>query len=207
MHIKYNFDKNLNVTRDGELVTIVATAPKIVLVNKFTEESAKEFREDFYKALQTSQDVVPVVIDSYGGFVDSLLAMIDVIDASPKPVVTFTTGKAMSCGAVLFTCGVKRFIGPNSRVMIHDVASGAWGTVGKLKVSVEESTRLNDVIYSIMEKNIGKKKGYLGDIVEKKNREDWFLTPKQCVKHGIATDIGTPTFEVSMSMKTSFKAK
>ena len=205
MHIKYKFDKSLNATKDKGAITIVAQAPKIVLVNKFTETSAKEFREEFAAALDTGQDVIPVCIDSYGGYVDSLLSMVDIVKASPLPVITFATGKAMSCGAVLFTCGERRYVSKHTRIMIHDVASGAWGKIGKLKVSVKESDRLNDVIYNIMEENIGKGKGYLSAIVEKKNREDWFLTAKAAKKHNVATDIGIPEIRVSVSMKTSFK--
>ncbi len=205
MHIKYNFDSSLSVTKEKGTVTIVAEAPKVVLVNKFTEDSAKSFREDFAEALDTGQDVIPVVIDSYGGYVDSLLSMVDIVKASPKQVITFATGKAMSCGAVLFTCGERRYIAEHSRLMIHDVASGAWGKVGKLKNSVKESDRLNDLIYKIMEDNIGHPRGYLSKIVEKKNREDWFLTAKKAKKHNIATDIGIPEIEVSVSMTTTFK--
>lgn len=205
MHIGYKFDDNLNVKKAEGIITVEAKVPKIVLVNKFTEGSAKEFRDDFSAAIDTGQDVIPVVIDSYGGYVDALLSMVDIVKSSTKPVITFATGKAMSCGAVLFTCGERRYIGNYTRLMIHDVASGSWGKVGKLKVSVKETKRLNKVIYDIMEKNIGKGKGYLGKIVEKKNREDWFLTAKQAVKHNIATDIGIPEIEVSISMSTSFK--
>jgi len=204
MHIKYQLDKGLNLTKDAGAFIADGKIPQVVVVNKFTEDSAKSFREDFSEALDTGQNVVPITIDSYGGQIDSLMSMIDIIRSSPVPVITFATGKAMSCGVVLLTCGKKRYIGAHSRVMIHDVASGSWGKVGKLKVSVKEADKLNDEIYKIMEENIGKKPGYLSKIVEKKNREDWFLTADQALKHNVVTDIGVPGITVSLSMTTTF---
>lgn len=205
MHIKYKFDNNLNVTKTDDILTIITKTPKIILVNKFSEESAKEFRKDFSNALDTGQDIIPIVIDSYGGNIDSLLSMVDIIEASPKSVITFATGKAISCGAVLFTCGEKRYISQHTRVMIHDVAGISLGKISKLKIDTKENSRLNDVVYAIMDKNIGKKKGYISKIVEKRNREDWFLTAKQAKKHNIATHIGVPKFKASISMKMLLK--
>ena len=41
--------------------------PIIIRVNKFDEESAKEFVDAMSRAQNTGQSVIPVVIDSYGG--------------------------------------------------------------------------------------------------------------------------------------------
>ncbi len=50
--------------------------PVIINVNKFDEESAKDFRDKMSMAHNTGQKVIPVVIDSYGGQVYSLMSMI-----------------------------------------------------------------------------------------------------------------------------------
>ena len=62
--------------------------PVIVVVNKFDEQSADDFRNKFSMAQSTGQKVVPVVIDSYGGQVYSLMSMISTIRSSPLPIVT-----------------------------------------------------------------------------------------------------------------------
>ena len=41
--------------------------PVVVRVNKFDEDSAKEFAQNMSLAQNTGQPIVPVVIDSYGG--------------------------------------------------------------------------------------------------------------------------------------------
>ena len=50
--------------------------PVIITVNKFDEKSAKDFQQQIAQAHNTGQKVIPVVIDSYGGQVSSLMTMI-----------------------------------------------------------------------------------------------------------------------------------
>ena len=59
------------------------------------------------------------------GEVYSLMAMISVIKHAEIPVATIVEGKAMSCGAILFSFGEegKRFMCPHATLMIHDVSS------------------------------------------------------------------------------------
>ena len=77
-------------------------SPVIIRVNKFDEDAAKKFDEQISLAHNTGQKVIPVVIDSYGGQVYSLMSMISAIKHADLPIATIVEGKAMSCGAVLF---------------------------------------------------------------------------------------------------------
>ena len=136
--------------------------PVIVRVNKFTEDSAKKFYHEMALAHSTGQKVIPIVIDSYGGQVYSLMTMISAIEASDLPVATIVEGKAMSCGAVLLSFGEQgmRFADPNATVMIHDVSSGGWGKIEELKADVAEAERLDEKIFTMMARNCGKKDDY-----------------------------------------------
>ena len=78
-------------------------SPIIIRVNRFDEKSANEFSHKMALAHSTGQKVIPVVIDSYGGQVYSLMSMIAAIESSELPVATIVEGKAMSCGAVLLS--------------------------------------------------------------------------------------------------------
>ena len=105
--------------------------PIIIRVNKFDEKSATDFATKMALAHNSGQQVIPIVIDSYGGQVYSLMSMVAAIEASDLPVATIVEGKAMSCGAVLLTFGEQgmRFAAPNATVMIHDVSSGGHGKI------------------------------------------------------------------------------
>ncbi len=181
--------------------------PVIVRVNKFTEDSAKKFAGEIAAAHNTGQDVIPVVIDSYGGQVYSLMSMISAIQNSQLPIATIVEGKAMSCGAILFSFGEdgKRFIDKNATVMIHDVSSMAWGKVEEVKVSAQETDRLNKIVYRMMAENCGHDDDYFLDLVHEKGHADWFLDAQDAKKHKLANHIRVPTLHIDIAVKMKLK--
>ena len=176
--------------------------PVIVRVNKFTEESAKKFQQDVASAHNTGQKVIPVVIDSYGGQVYSLMAMISAIKHAELPIATIVEGKAMSCGAILFSFGEEgmRFMDPHATIMIHDVSSMDFGKVEELKAGAAEADRLNTIIYTMMARNCGKKDDYFMKIADKKKHADWFLDAEEAKKHNLASHLRVPTVRISVDV-------
>jgi ATP-dependent Clp protease protease subunit len=180
------------------------TMPVIIRVNEFTEKSAKEFGQKMALAQTTGQEIVPILIDSYGGQVYSLLSMISDIEHSNIPVATIAQGKAMSCGAVLLTFGAPgmRFVDKNATVMIHDVSSGMRGKVEDLKADSKEADRLNNMIFGMMAKNCGKKDDtYFLRKLKRRSRADWYLTPQDCIRYKIANHIRVPKMNVNIDVK------
>lgn len=177
-------------------------SPIIIRVNKFNEEAAKKFIDSMAAAHNTGQDIIPVVIDSYGGEVYSLMAMIAAINDAELPVATIVEGKAMSCGAILFSFGEEglRFMDRNATLMIHDVSSMEWGKVEELKASAKEADRLNDKVYTMMARNCGKKDDYFLKIVDKKKHADWFLDADEAKKHNLTNQIRLPTMNIEVDV-------
>ena len=118
--------------------------PVCITVSKFDQESVDKFSDSMSKAHNTGQPIIPIIIDSYGGEAYALLSMIEEIKSAKIPVATIARGKAMSCGAVLLSCGAEgqRYMSANAIVMIHDVASGNWGKIEELKSGVKETERI-----------------------------------------------------------------
>ena len=181
--------------------------PVIIRVNKFDEDSAKKFMLEMGTALNTGHKVIPVIIDSYGGQVYSLMAMISAIKHAELPVATIVEGKAMSCGAILFSFGEQglRFMDPDATIMIHDVSSMAWGKVEEVKVSAEETDRLNQIVYTMMARNCGKKDDYFLKLVHKKGHADWFLDAPAAKKHGLANQLRVPKLSIKVSVDIDFE--
>jgi len=181
--------------------------PVIITVNKFDEKSAKEFQQQVAQAHNTGQKVIPVIIDSYGGQVYSLMSMISAINHSELPIATIVEGKAMSCGAILFSFGEQgmRFMDPDATVMIHDVSSMAWGKVEEVKVSAEETDRLNQKVYTMMARNCRKKDDYFIKIVHRKGHADWFLDAAEAKKHGMANQLRVPKVNINVSVDIDFE--
>lgn len=182
-------------------------SPVIIRVNKFDEKSAKEFQGEMARAHNTGQPIIPIVIDSYGGAVYSLMTMISAIKHSELPVATIVEGKAMSCGAVLATFGEEglRFADPNATIMIHDVSSMAFGKVEELKSSVAEASRLDKKIFEMMARNCGKKDDYFKKKVSSKKHADWFMDAAEAKKHGVINHLRVPKFHIECSVKIDFE--
>lgn len=181
--------------------------PVIIRVNKFNEDSAKKFAQEMAQAHNTGQTVIPVVIDSYGGQVYSLMSMISAIKHAEIPVATIVEGKAMSCGAILFSFGEQgmRFMDPDATLMIHDVSSMDMGKVEELKAGALEADRLNSIVYTMMAQNCGKAEDYFMKIVDKKKHADWFLDAKQAKRHGLANHLRVPKINIEVSVDINFE--
>jgi ATP-dependent Clp endopeptidase proteolytic subunit ClpP len=195
INVIYDVDPYLHL-KPEEVLDI----PKSVYVNTFDEESVRIFIEDMTKAQSTSQPIIPIYIDSYGGDVYALMAMIDIVKLSDKPVATICMGKAMSCGAVLLACGTKghRYISPNATVMIHDVSSFSEGKSEEIKSDAAETERLQKMFYKILDKECERKDGYFDKLVFNKGRSNLYLDAEQCLKHVLADEIKIPKFIVEI---------
>lgn len=176
--------------------------PVIITVNEFDEESTQKFSELMCKAQNSGQKVIPIIIDSYGGQVYSLLTMISMINSSSVPVATIIQGKAMSCGAILASFGTKgmRYMDPDSTLMIHDVSSIAFGKIEELKSNARESERLNKKLYKMMAKNCDRSEDYFTDLIHDKGHADWFLEAEEALKHGIVDHIKIPELKINIDV-------
>ena len=180
--------------------------PIIIRVNKFDEEAAKEFSGKMALAHNTGQKVIPIVIDSYGGQVYSLMSMIGNIKAAELPIATIIEGKAMSCGAILFSFGADglRYMDKDATLMIHDVSSGAWGKNSEIQASADETKRLNEKIYKILADNTGKTAKWFHKKINKRGRADWFVEPSRAIEIGISDKIGVPTLDINVAVNIKF---
>lgn len=183
------------------------SAPVIIRVNEFDKDSAKEFSAQMSLAQSTGQPVIPIIIDSYGGQVYSLMSMIGNIKASRVPVATIVEGKAMSCGAILFSFGGQgyRFVDPDATIMIHDVSSGAIGKIEDVKADSKEAERLNQKVYKMMAANCGKSPDYFLDIIHEKSHADWYLDADEAISHGLANHKRLPEMKITVDVKYKFE--
>jgi len=182
-------------------------APVIVRVNDFNNKAAKDFTAHVDAAHNTGQSVIPVIIDSYGGQVYSLMAMISAIRHAELPVATIIEGKAMSCGAILFSFGDEgmRFMDPDATLMIHDVSTSVWGKVEEVKADSAEAERLNQKVYKMMARNCGKKDDYFLDLIHERSHADWFLDAAEAKGHNLANQVRVPKFNITVNVNIDFE--
>jgi ATP-dependent Clp protease, protease subunit len=181
--------------------------PIVIRVNKFDEDSAKEFNAAMSAAQSTGQPIVPVVIDSYGGQVYSLMSMIANIKASRLPVATIVEGKAMSCGALLFSYGSHglRFMDRHATIMIHDVSSGAKGKIEEIKADAKEGDRLNQIVYREMAANCGKDPDFFLKQIHDRSHADWYLDAEEAQSIGLANHLRIPELRMKVDVQYTFE--
>ena len=130
---------------------------------------------------------INMYINSPGGSVVDGLGLVDTMNYINCDVSTLCIGMAASMGSVLLSNGAKgkRFVLPHSRVMIHQVSSGAQGVLKDLEIELEQTRRCKQDIYKILSDNTGKP----FDEIEKDCDRNYWLIGEEAVKYGIVDKV------------------
>lgn len=191
-------NRHLNIKNDS-----FVAYPKVILVRKFSETSLEEFTKDFIHAESTGQEIIPIQIDSYGGAVDALLGMLDIIGRSNKKICTFTNTKAASCGSLLLASGTKgyRFASQNAYVMVHEISAGTYGKYSELMNDADFYTKLNEKLLAMLNSFTGNKKGFFEDQLFQNGNADIYYSASQAAKVGLVDKVKSPSFEIEIIQK------
>lgn len=161
-----------------------------IWVTQFNEESAKNFTKEVFEASADKDKPIVVYIDSYGGAVDGLAAMVGALGSVENKVITVCVGKAMSSGAILLSCGEERYVDIDSRVMIHEISGGTRGNIKDVELDVDEMKRLNTYWMGRLAMNCGKKLSDLEALF--KEKRDIHMTASEAIEFGLADKLGVP---------------
>jgi ATP-dependent Clp protease protease subunit len=142
----------------------------------------------FLQAEDAKKDIY-FYINSPGGSVYDALAIYDTMQYVTNDIETVGIGVQASAAAFLLSSGQKgkRFILPNSTVMIHQPSSGTRGKVTDQEIDLKESLRIKKLLEGIMAKSTGQKPEKIHEDME---RDKW-LTADEAKKYGIVDTIIT----------------
>ncbi len=166
-----------------------------ILINDFKEKSTTDFYKEFCKfQLDAEVSIVPIIVNSYGGQLYEVAAMIDILSQSSKPVATIGLSKAMSCGAILLAAGTKgyRFAAPSADILIHEVSAGMGGKNADIQVEARNTDRLNKSMLKKLALYCGKKPDYFLNMIKANGNTDIYLNAKEAKKIGLVDHIGMP---------------
>jgi len=126
-------------------------------------------------------------INSPGGSVSAGLAVYDTMQFIKPDVSTLCVGQAASMGSLLLAAGDKdkRFILPNSRVMIHQPMGGFQGQATDIEIHAKEILYLRGRLNEILAKHTGKTVETIGRDTER----DFFMGAEDAVKYGIVDKV------------------
>lgn len=128
---------------------------------------------------------INLIISTYGGSVDEMFSLYDVIKFLPCPVYTVAIGKVMSAGVLLLASGEKgkRSIGRSSRIMIHPISGGFFGNVFEYSNEYNEFNRLQKLMVDAIVSETSMSNDKVEEIMKKGH--DFFITAEQAIKLGI----------------------
>lgn len=142
-------------------------------------QSAEVFDDPTFKPL------IRLRINSYGGDVFAGLSTVDVIRNLRSRVYTYVEGAAASAATLISVAGVKRFIGKNSLMLIHQLSSICEGTYEQMKDDQENNTRLMGIIKSIYKEYT---KIPIKELELILKRDIWFDSAT-CLKYGLVDEV------------------
>ena len=152
------------------------------------EESEKIIDQLLKLDTMKSNKDITFYINSPGGSVSDGMAIYDAMQMVKSDIKTICIGRCSSMAAVLLSGGTKgkRFITPNSEIMIHEVSSFNMGKIGELKINYEHSNTLNERIIKLLANNTGKTIKQIRHDIQLKDR--WF-NAEEALKYGLIDKI------------------
>ena len=140
----------------------------------------------FLESVDASTDI-SIYINSPGGGVYAGLGIYDTMQFIKPDVATICTGMAASMGAVLMCAGAKgkRSALPHSRVMIHQPMSGTQGQVSDMEITIKETIKLRDELYSIISFHSGQP----FDKIQKDSDRDYWMKSYEAREYGMIDEV------------------
>jgi len=130
---------------------------------------------------------IHLYINSPGGSISAGMAIYDTMQFIKPDVSTLCIGMAASMGAFLLQAGAKdkRFVLPNSTVMIHQPLGGFRGQASDIEIHAKYILSLRERLYALMAQHTGRT---IEEIARDSERDN-FLTAKQAVEYGLVDKV------------------
>lgn len=146
------------------------------------EDDEKDSKEKDFK-----REPIKIYINSDGGEVYDMWALIDIMLNAKTPIYTYCTGYAMSAAFQIFLAGGKRFASKHSTFLYHQVY--CWRN-GKYQDLVEDRVEMDHIQNEIETYVKDRTKITEEKLIEIKEKKiDWYIHCDEALKLGIVTDI------------------
>ncbi len=126
-------------------------------------------------------------INSPGGSVPAMLAIMDVMRIIPNDVSTLAMGLACSAGQFLLSAGTpgKRYALPHARILLHQGSAGIGGTAGDIAIQAEDLRHTRDTVLGLIAEHTGQP---VERITADSQRDRWF-TAGQALAYGFVDKV------------------
>lgn len=130
---------------------------------------------------------INLYINTPGGEIYSGMAIYDTMQYIKPDVSTICVGLAASLGAILLTAGAKgkRYVLPNSRVMMHQPLGGTKGQAVDIDIHAKEILRLRESLNKILSHHTGQPV----ERIARDTDRDFYMSAEMAVEYGLADSI------------------
>lgn len=130
---------------------------------------------------------ISLYINSPGGSVTDGLAIYDTMQYIKCDVSTICMGLAASMGAFLLAAGTKgkRYVLPNSDIMIHQPSGGAKGQATDIMIHADHIIQTKKKLNTIL----SEKTGQPYEVIARDTERDNFLTAQQALEYGLVDKV------------------
>lgn len=138
---------------------------------------------------------INIYINSPGGSVTAGLAIFDTMNYIKCDVSTICVGMAASMSAFLLTAGTKgkRYVLPNSEVMIHQPLGGAQGQATEIAIAAKHILKTRDRLNKILAEQTGQPL----EKIEQDTERDNFMSADEAVAYGLVDQVVTRPTDVT----------
>src|SRR6266550_4113729 len=161
--------------------------PMVVESDGRFERSFDIFSQLLFLEAEDPDVDIRLYVNSPGGSAYAGFAIYDAMQFVKPDVQTYAVGMAMSAGALILAAGApgKRYVLPNSKVMIHQGSGGFRGTPADIQIAAKEILSLTRRYAEIVALHAHRD---VEEIVRDIDR-DRFLAPAEAVEYGIADSV------------------
>lgn len=159
----------------------------IILNGEINDDSSNIVVAQLLYLDSLNNEDISIYINSPGGSITSGMAIYDTMNFVKSDVSTICIGMSASMAAFILTCGTKgkRYILPNSEVMIHQPLGGTQGQASDIKIATDRIMKLKNRINSILAKQTGQSLKKITSDTER----DYFMNSNEALKYGLVDKI------------------
>ena len=128
---------------------------------------------------------ITMYINGPGGVISDGLGLIDIIKSIKAPVNTVCVGLAASMSALIFINGDKRYMLPNSQLMLHQPLGGAFGQASDIELLSAQILKTKASIHQMIANSsvLDVKK------IEKLTDRDCYIDANTALKYKLADEV------------------
>lgn len=180
-------EKEANGERSYDIYSRLLKDRIIILNGEINDTTANIIVAQLLYLDSENHSDISLYINSPGGVITSGMAIYDTINFIKSDVSTICIGMAASMAAFILSSGKKgkRYILPNSEVMIHQPLGGAQGQATEIKIAAERILKLKDKLNKILAKNTNQKL----EKIENDTERDYFLDANEALEYGLVDKI------------------